>query len=32
MSGIFARLPDLGEARLRDMDQAGIDMQVQPAR
>jgi 2,3-dihydroxybenzoate decarboxylase len=28
MSAIFARLPDLGEVRLREMDQAGIDVQV----
>ncbi|HEU0073754.1 MAG TPA: amidohydrolase family protein [Dehalococcoidia bacterium] len=27
-SGIFQRLPDLGEVRLRDMDAAGIDVQV----
>jgi len=28
MSSIFQRLPDLGEARLREMDEAGIDVQV----
>jgi predicted TIM-barrel fold metal-dependent hydrolase len=28
MSGIFERLPDLGEVRLREMDEAGIDVQV----
>jgi 2,3-dihydroxybenzoate decarboxylase len=28
LSNIFSRLPDLGEVRLRDMDEAGIDVQV----
>jgi 2,3-dihydroxybenzoate decarboxylase len=28
MAGIFQRLPDLGEARLREMDEAGIDVHV----
>jgi hypothetical protein len=28
MAGIFQRLPDLGEARLHEMDAAGIDIQV----
>jgi predicted TIM-barrel fold metal-dependent hydrolase len=28
MSSVFSRLPDLGEVRLREMDEAGIDMQV----
>ena len=28
ISSIFARLADLGEGRLRDMDEAGIDVQV----
>jgi predicted TIM-barrel fold metal-dependent hydrolase len=28
MSSVFQRLPDLGEVRLREMDEAGIDVQV----
>jgi 2,3-dihydroxybenzoate decarboxylase len=28
MSSVFQRLPDLGEVRLREMDEAGIDFQV----